>query len=239
MRELYRVFSITWQSEQDFCSKPFFWHHFFHLIPLKGVRMFYSVFTPLSGYLTWQSLTHGIAEAGSDCWWSSGPTLLNAGLSPTRSQIVQDHAQLCLELLQRMHLQEWGFPSPKAAPLPQCFFSPLYPTSISFAANLSRCLRAFLWASERAWLHPLSSQISAGEGQQLSSPFACSVCPGLAWYHHFGGSVVPIAPPGRSPSQVPQAALWLIWVDHLQITEENNFNLLDSFSLPFRLSNIL
>lgn len=31
----------------------------------------------------------------------------------------------------------------------------------------------------------------------------------------------------------------VIRVDHLQITKENNFNLLDLFSLPFRLSNIL
>lgn len=31
------------------------------------------------------------------------------------------------------------------------------------------------WSFHR-WLHPFSSQTSGGEGQQLSSPFACSVC---------------------------------------------------------------
>lgn len=70
-------------------------------------------------------MTHGIAKAGIDCWLPSSSTLLNAGLSPKRSQVAQDHAQLCLELLQRMHLQGWSFPSSRAVPLPQCIFFPL------------------------------------------------------------------------------------------------------------------
>lgn len=69
------------------------------------------------------------------------------------------------------------FPLPGLQHSPSGFVFPLCPTSISLAANLSRCLLAFPWAPPRAWLHPLSSQTSGGEGQQLSSPFPCSVCP--------------------------------------------------------------
>jgi len=148
-------------------------------------------------------LTCGIAEAGSDCWWPSSPTLLSAGPSLKTSQVAQNHAQLYLELLQRMHLQGWSFPSLRAAPFLQWIVSPLM-----FNQHFPSCKSQPLPPGSLAGLHPLSTQISVGEGHQLSSSFAYSMCPAQTWYHRFGGSGVPLDRPGCPPSQAPQAACW-------------------------------
>lgn len=66
------------------------------------------------------------------------------------------------------------------------------------------------WSFHR-WLHPFSSQTSGGEGQQLSSPFACSVCAaqiGITTLVGLWYQLLLPPTPGHSPSQAPQGALW-------------------------------
>lgn len=128
LRELHRVFSITSVSEQDFYSKPFSWSHF-SSFALSLWKVWECFIQSLHIYPTWVSyvkvISHGIAEAGSDCWWPSSRALLSSGLTPKGIPVSQGHVQVCLELLRRTHLQGWSFLSLRAAPLTQWILSPL------------------------------------------------------------------------------------------------------------------
>lgn len=189
MVEIYRVFSIIWESEQDFCSQPFFQTHFssftsspwrvwkcfiqsLHLYPIWISHM--RVIDPWDSWVwKWQlvvlksNLAHrrAISKEKSGC---SGPCPPLSWASPKNASPRMDFPKECIS-------KDGLFPLPELHHSPSRFCFPLCPTSIAFAANLSCCLLAFPWAPQRAWFHPLSSQTSVGWRAQTTL-LLCLLC---------------------------------------------------------------
>lgn len=212
MTELYGVFSIIWESEQDFCSKPFFqtnlssftsspWRvrkcfiQSLHIYPIWISHM--TVIDTWDSWVwKWQlvvpksNLAHfrAISKEKSGC---SGPCPPLSWASPKNASPSMDFS-----LSQGCTIPPVDFVSPYVQPA-----FPLLQTSAVASWPFPGHLR------EPGSIQSLAIP-QGGEGQKLPSPFACSVCPAQMWCHHFGGSGVPIASPGHSPSQAPQEALW-------------------------------
>lgn len=125
MKELHRVFSVTWELEQDFYSKPCFFH--FSSFTFSLWRVQEQFVWSLHLYPVWIFYTRGIDLCYS--WgWKWLLVALKSNLAQCRAISKEKLLRTmpsCLELLQRTHLQGWSFPPPRAAPIAWCTFFPL------------------------------------------------------------------------------------------------------------------
>lgn len=211
MRELHRVLSVTWELEQDFYSKPFFFH--FSSLTFSLWRVWEQFIWSLHLYPLWIFYMRGIDPCYSWGWkWLLVALKSNVAQCRAISKAKSGCSGPC-------PVVSWAS-SKNASPRMELSFSqsctnslvdffppcikPVVPL-LRLSAVVSQPFPGHL--REPGSILAPSSQTSRGEGQQLSPPFASSVCPAQPWYHYLGVPVVPIPSPGHSPSQAPQGAL--------------------------------